>query len=100
MAILPDAYYIGFTGTPIDNISKGKGTFRTFGVDDNQGFLDKYSIVESFEDGTTVRLHYSLATSNLLVDKETLEKEFLEKLKQEGVQDISQINAILDRAVG
>ena len=44
MAVLPDAYYIGFTGTPIDNISKGKGTFKTFGVDDDKGFLDKYSI--------------------------------------------------------
>lgn len=99
MTTLHDAYYIGFTGTPIDNISKGKGTFKTFGVEDNQGFLDKYSIVESFEDGTTLRLHYGLATSNLLVDKKTLEKEFLEKLKQENAQDISQINAILDRAV-
>jgi type I restriction enzyme R subunit len=44
-------------------------------------------------------LHYSLATSDLLVDKETLEKDFLRKLRQESVQDISQINAILDHAV-
>ncbi|MBA2678288.1 MAG: HsdR family type I site-specific deoxyribonuclease [Ktedonobacteraceae bacterium] len=99
MAILPDAYYIGFTGTPIDKISKGKGTFKTFGVDDDRGFLDKYSIGESITDGTTVSLHYSLATSDLLVDKETLEREFLRKLEQENVQDIGQINAILDHAV-
>ena len=99
MAVLPDAYYIGFTGTPIDKISKGKGTFKTFGVDDDRGFLDKYPIEESIEDGTTVSLHYGLAGSELLVDKETLEKEFLQKLEQEDVQDLSQINAILDRAV-
>lgn len=99
MSALPDAYYIGFTGTPIDKISKGKGTFKTFGVDDDRGFLDKYSIEESIHDGTTVSLHYSLASSNLLVDKETLEQEFLSKLEHEGMQDISQINAILDRAV-
>ena len=98
MAVLPNAYYIGFTGTPIDKISQGKGTFKTFGVDDDKGFLDKYSIEESIIDGTTVSLHYGLATSELLVDKETLEKEFLQKLEQEDVQDISQINAILDHA--
>lgn len=99
MAVLPSAYYIGFTGTPIDKISKGKGTFKTFGVDDDRGFLDKYSIEESIKDGTTVSLHYALAASDLLVDKETLEQEFLRKLEQEDVQDITQINAILDHAV-
>ncbi|HEX7444749.1 MAG TPA: HsdR family type I site-specific deoxyribonuclease, partial [Methanothrix sp.] len=56
LAALPNATYIGFTGTPIDRLSKGKGTFKVFGVDDPQGYLDKYSIAESIEDGTTVRL--------------------------------------------
>ncbi len=99
MTILPDAYYIGFTGTPIDNIAKGKGTFKVFGVYDDHGFLDRYSIKESTEDGTTVKLNYALAQSDLLADKEKLEKEFLQQLEQESVQDISQINAILDHAI-
>src|SRR6266487_5192 len=99
MSILPDAYYIGFTGTPIDKISKGKGTFKVFGVDDDRGFLDKYSIQDSIEDRTTVSLHYALATSDLLIDKEKLEKEFFQQNEKEGVQDIGQLNAILDRAV-
>jgi type I restriction enzyme R subunit len=99
MTILPDAYYIGFTGTPIDRISKGKGTFKVFGVDDDRGFLDKYSIEDSIEDGTTVKLDYSIARSDLLADKEKLEKEFFQQLEKENVQDVSQINAILDRAV-
>ncbi len=99
MTILPDAYYIGFTGTPIDNISKGKGTFKVFGVNDDKGFLDRYSIEDSIKDGTTVKLHYSLASSNLLADKEKLEKEFLQQIEKENIQDISQVNAILDRAV-
>jgi len=30
MAALPNATYIGFTGTPIDRLAKGKGTFKTF----------------------------------------------------------------------
>ena len=44
MAALPNATYIGFTGTPIDSLSKGEGTFKVFGVDDEQGYLDKYAI--------------------------------------------------------
>lgn len=99
MAALPNATYIGFTGTPIDNISKGKGTFKVFGVDDEQGYLDKYSIAESIEDGTTVRLNYALAPSDMRVDRETLEKQFLSLVEAEGVSDVEELNAILDRAV-
>ena len=75
MAALPNATYIGFTGTPIDRLSKGEGTFKVFGVDDEQGYLDKYAIVESIEDGTTVSLNYTLAASELWVDHETLDEE-------------------------
>ena len=39
MAALPNATYIGFTGTPIDNISHGEGTFKVFGIDDNRDIL-------------------------------------------------------------
>src|SRR5205085_12230237 len=99
MAALPNATYVGFTGTPIDNLSKGKGTFKVFGVDDPQGYLDKYSIAQSIEDGTTVRLNYTLAPSDLRVDRETLEREFLSLADVEGVSDIEELNAILDRAV-
>ena len=56
MAALPNATYIGFTGTPIDKLSQGEGTFKVFGADDEQGYLDKYAIAESIEDGTTVPL--------------------------------------------
>ncbi len=97
---LPNATYIGFTGTPIDRTVYGKGTFVTFGVDDPpHGYLDKYSISESIEDGTTVPLHYSLAPNELRVDRETLEKEFLQLADAEGISDIEQLNRILDKAV-
>ena len=99
MAALPNATYIGFTGTPIDNISQGKGTFKVFGADDEQGYLDKYAIAESIEDGTTVPLNYALAPSNLQVDRETLEGEFLSLALKEGVSDFEELHAILDRAV-
>ena len=99
MAALPNATYIGFTGTPIDNLSQGKGTFKVFGADDEQGYLDKYAIAESIEDGTTVPLNYALAPSNLQVDRETLEREFLSLAEAEGVSDFEELNAILNRAV-
>ena len=37
MGALPNATYIGFTGTPIDRTAYGKGTFKVFGGDDAQG---------------------------------------------------------------
>jgi type I restriction enzyme R subunit len=99
MAALPNATYVGFTGTPIDKTEHGKGTFKTFGPDDESGFLDKYSIRESIEDGTTVPLNYALAPNELLVDRATLEAEFLQVAEFEGVSDIETLNKVLERAV-
>ena len=99
MAALPNATYIGFTGTPIDTLAQGKGTFKVFGADDEQGYLDKYAIAESIEDGTTVPLNYALAPSHLQVDRETLEREFLREMVAGGVSDFEELDAILARAV-
>lgn len=100
MAALPNATYIGFTGTPIDKTAYGKGTFIIFGREDPpHGYLDKYSIVESIEDGTTVALHYTLAPNELWVDKEILEKEFLDLAEAEGISDVEKLNKILEKAV-
>lgn len=99
VAALPNATYIGFTGTPIDKTAYGKGTFKVFGVDDPTGYLDKYSIAESIEDGTTLPLRYSLAPNEMQVPREQLEREFLDLVEAEGVSDIQDLNRILDRAV-
>ncbi len=99
MGALPNATYVGFTGTPIDRTAHGKGTFKTFGKDDERGYLDKYSIRESIQDGTTVPLRYSLAPNDLLVDRETLEREFLSLAELEGVSDPEELNRVLERAV-
>lgn len=99
MAGLPNATYIGFTGTPIDKAAYGKGTFKTFGKDDPQGYLHKYSIRESIEDGTTLPLYYNLAPSDLLVPHEVMEQEFFAMAETEGIADIEELNKILDRAV-
>jgi len=99
MGALPNAMYIGFTGTPIDKTAHGKGTFKVFGTDDPKGYLDKYSIRESIEDGTTVPLHYSLAPNELRVDRETLEHEFLNLVEAEGVSDVEELDRVLEKAV-
>lgn len=99
VAALLNATFIGFTGTPIDRIAYGKGTFKVFGKDDPQGYLDKYSISESIEDGTTVRLHYALAANDIRVPRAQLEEEFLGLVEAEGISDIEELNKILDRAM-
>ncbi len=99
MAGLPNATFIGFTGTPVDKTAFGKGTFKTFGVDDDEGYLHKYSIADSIGDGTTLPLYYQLAPNEMLVPHETLDKEFLSLAEAEGVADIEELNKILERAV-
>ena len=99
MGALPNATYVRFTGTPIDRTAYGKGTFVVFGRDDPKGYLDKYSIRESIQDGTTVPLHYALAPNDLLVDRATMEKEFLHLAELEGVSDVEELNRVLERAV-
>lgn len=100
MGALPNATYVGFTGTPIDKTSYGRGTFTTFGKEDPpHGYLDKYSIAESIEEGTTVPLRYTLAPNELQVDRETLEKEFLDLKEAEGVSDFNELDKVLKKAV-
>lgn len=98
-AAIPNATFFGFTGTPIDKIHYGKGTFKVFGKDDEQGYLDKYSIAESIKDGTTVPLNYALSPNEFLVPKRILEEEFLNMAETEGITDIEHLNKVLERAV-
>ena len=58
MAAVPNATIIGFTGTPIARTQYGEGTFKIFGVDDDLGYLDKYTITESIEDETTLPIRH------------------------------------------
>ncbi len=99
MGALPHATFIGFTGTPIDRSAHGKGTFKVFGGDDPGGYLDRYSIRESIADGTTVPLHYQMAPNDLIVDRETMEREFWAAAELEGVAEVEELNRVLDRAV-
>jgi type I restriction enzyme R subunit len=83
----------------VDKTAYGKGTFKTFGCEDDRGYLHKYSISESIEDGTTLPLYYNLAPNEMLVPHEIMEKEFLALAETEGIADIEELNKILERAV-
>ena len=100
MAAVPNATIIGFTGTPIDKTEYGEGTFKIFGAQDERGYLDKYSIKESIEDETTLPIKHTLASSQMLVPVDRLDKEFYELAAGEGVTDVEELNKVLDRAVG
>src|SRR5881409_1613853 len=99
MGALPNATLIGFTGTPIDKTAYGKGTFKVFGKEDDEGYLDKYSIAESISDGTTLKLKYALAPNEIRLPDEILEKEFLDLAEAEGISDVADLNRVLDKAV-
>jgi len=99
MAAVPRATIIGFTGTPIAKTEEGKGTFKIFGKEDQQGYLDKYTIAESIEDETTLPIRHTLAASHLTVPFERLDREFFELAKDEAVTDVTELNRVLDRAV-
>lgn len=54
-ATLPDAFFFGFTGTPIK--STDKDTYARFSIA-GEGYLDKYGIDDAVRDGATVPILY------------------------------------------
>ncbi|MDX8047289.1 type I restriction endonuclease subunit R [Gracilibacillus sp. S3-1-1] len=66
---LPNATYIGFTGTPIDK--EDKSTVRTFGT-----YIDKYPIEKAVQDGATVPIFYEARLVDLHVQGETIDTLF------------------------
>lgn len=100
MAALPAATIIGFTGTPVGSAKGGSGSFQIFGAQDEDGYLDKYSITESIEDGTTLPIRYMMAPSTMTIPSEQLDEEFFALAEAEDVTDVEELNRVLDRAVG
>lgn len=62
---LPNATYIGFTGTPIS--SKDKSTREVFGE-----YIDVYDMTQAVEDGATKPVYYESRVIKLNLDEETL----------------------------
>lgn len=66
---LPNATFIGFTGTPIDK--QDKSTPRTFG-----SYIDQYSIKDAVKDGATVKIVYEGRRPDLHISGDNLEELF------------------------
>lgn len=75
---LPNATYIGFTGTPIEGTDVN--TPQVFG-----NYIDRYDIKDAVTDGATVRIFYEsrLAKVNLDEDGKRLIEEFDADLEQD-----------------
>ena len=63
---LPNATYIGFTGTPISK--KDRSTREVFG-----GYIDIYDMTQAVEDGATRPVYYESRVMKLKMDEETLQ---------------------------
>jgi type I restriction enzyme, R subunit len=100
MAAVPNATIIGFTGTPVASTKRGLGSFEIFGSQDEDGFLDRYSIIESIEDETTLPIKYKLAPSSMRMSTEDLDEQFFALADEEEITDVEELNKVLDRAVG
>jgi len=79
---LPNATYLGFTGTPIENTDVN--TPAVFG-----NYVDIYDIAQAVEDGATVRIYYEsrLAKVNLSEEGKALVDELDKELDQEDLTD-------------
>lgn len=74
---LPNAFFFGLTGTPINRIDKN--TFLTFGAEeDRSGYMSQYSFSDSIRDGATLPLHFEPVPVELHVDQENLDRAFAE----------------------
>jgi len=85
---LPNATYIGFTGTPIENTDVN--TPAVFG-----NYIDVYDIAQAVEDGATVPIYYEsrLAKVNLSEEGKQLVEELEEDLKQEDLTETQKAKA-------
>lgn len=75
---LPNATYVGVTGTPID------GTLEVFG-----DVADAYTMKESVEDGITVRIVYEGRAAKVLLNDQKLKEieEYYNKCADEGANE-------------
>jgi len=86
---LPNASFIGFTGTPIENTDKN--TQAVFG-----DYIDVYDIQQAVEDGATVRIFYENRLAKISLKEEEIPRvdaEFEELTESEEVTDQQKLKA-------
>lgn len=83
---LPNATYIGMTGTPISD--GDHDTFDTFGdPDDPDHILNSYSPERSMADGATLPIRVEVPKGDLQLDTEQLDEAFDELAEEEGLSE-------------
>jgi type I restriction enzyme R subunit len=85
---LPNATYIGFTGTPIE--LSDKNTPAVFG-----NYIDVYDIAQAVEDGATVRIYYEsrLAKVELSDEGRKLVEDLDKELQVDEMDDVQKAKA-------
>jgi type I restriction enzyme R subunit len=85
---LPNATYLGFTGTPIEGTDIN--TPAVFG-----NYVDIYDIAQSVHDGATVRIYYESRLAKIVLSKEgkKLLKEFDDDLEQDELSETQKAKA-------
>lgn len=73
---LPNAFFFGLTGTPINR--RDKNTFALFGdlEADKNGYMSKYTFQNSVEDGATLELNFKTVPVEMHLNEEKLQEEF------------------------
>jgi type I restriction enzyme R subunit len=83
---LPNAKFIGLTGTPIS--TEDRNTWAMFGDDDDlDGALNHYSVERSIHDGATLPVHVETRLVNFHFGKEALQEAFDELAKNENLTE-------------
>lgn len=86
---LPNAKFIGLTGTPIS--TDDRNTWNMFGdKDDPDGALNHYTVERSIHDGATLPVHVETRLVNFHIAKDALEEAFNELAEEEGLTEEQQ----------
>jgi type I restriction enzyme, R subunit len=83
---LPNATFIGLTGTPIS--TNDRDTFGSFGhPDDLNNLLHEYDDVRSIHDGATLQVVTETRLVDLQIDRQALDEAFEELAAEAGLSD-------------
>jgi type I restriction enzyme R subunit len=83
---LPNAKFIGLTGTPIS--TDDRNTFAMFGdIDDPDGALNRYSVERSIHDGATLPVHVETRLVNFHFNGDDLQAAFDQLVEEENLTE-------------
>lgn len=88
---LPNAFFFGLTGTPINR--RDKNTFALFGdlEADKNGYMSKYTFQNSVEDGATLELNFKTVPVEMHLNEEKLQEEFDDLTDQISEEDKNEL---------